>query len=516
MTPYPTITNGTLRVRLLSLQSQAYDEMIAAARTCYSARGLVDPEEAAAWDTEKRNGLSSSIFAAGHHTTLQHSHATFAIEGVTRQTIWSFLHSHPFYNSEQISQRYVAVSHDALTVPESLDAKQRELFSQTAEAQMNAYRQLCEALTPSVRDLYLSLFPARGEDKQTPKAIERRAQEVARYVLPLATHACLHHTVSTLTILRYHRMMTQPDAPTEQRALAEAMAQLLIQAEPEFAQLLQEPIPQDSFAVTDLLAKHGGVVDRQRAQKFVREFDTTLEGKTSKLVDYGVKNEALLASAVREVLGISSDEMSDDDAITAAMNPSCNKALSETMNIGTMDKLTRTLWHPHYSFRKRISHCADSQDQRHRMTPASRPILMAHFTGEPDVITPSLIDQCAQAKQFFDDANAHCWKTANALLESGADAEAVSMILPNAVAIRFTQSADLLSLRHKMAMRLCFNAQEEICMASHEEAQQIAEVNPRIGQYLDPPCITRHKAGIAPKCPEGSRYCGHKPWLNND
>ena len=242
MTPYPTITNGTLRVRLLSLQSQAYDEMIAAARTCYSARGLVDPEGAAAWDTEKRNGLSSSIFAAGHHTTLQHSHATFAIEGVTRQTIWSFLHSHPFYNSEQISQRYVTVSHDALTVPESLDAKQRELFSQTAEAQMNAYRQLCEALTPSVRDLYLSLFPARGEDKQTPKAIERRAQEVARYVLPLATHACLHHTVSTLTILRYQRMMTQPDAPTEQRALAEAMAQLLIQAEPEFAQLLQEPI----------------------------------------------------------------------------------------------------------------------------------------------------------------------------------------------------------------------------------------------------------------------------------
>ena len=43
-----------------------------------------------------------------------------------------------------------------------------------------------------------------------------------------------------------------------------------------------------------------------------------------------------------------------------------------------------------------------------------------------------------------------------------------------------------------------------------------SEVNPRIGQYLDPPCITRHKAGIAPKCPEGSRYCGHKPWLNND
>jgi hypothetical protein len=48
----------------------------------------------------------------------------------------------------------------------------------------------------------------------------------------------------------------------------------------------------------------------------------------------------------------------------------------------------------HFTFAKKISHTADSQDQRHRMTPASRPILSGHFVpDQPDYITPILIRQ---------------------------------------------------------------------------------------------------------------------------
>jgi thymidylate synthase ThyX len=85
-------------------------------------------------------------------------------------------------------------------------------------------------------------------------------------------------------------------------------------------------------------------------------------------------------------------------------------------------------------------------------------------------------------------------------------------LLPNAAAVRFTESADLLNLRHKHAMRLCYNAQEEIWRASLEEALQIREVNPVIGRYLLPPCTLRDMADALPKCPEGERYCGVKVW----
>jgi thymidylate synthase ThyX len=94
----------------------------------------------------------------------------------------------------------------------------------------------------------------------------------------------------------------------------------------------------------------------------------------------------------------------------------------------------------------------------------------------------------------------------------GAPDELAHYLLPNALAIRFTESADLMSLHHKMAMRLCYNAQEEIWQASVDEALQVREVHPRIGRYLLPPCGLRHLAGTRPICPEGDRYCGVKVW----
>ena len=99
------------------------------------------------------------------------------------------------------------------------------------------------------------------------------------------------------------------------------------------------------------------------------------------------------------------------------------------------------------------------------------------------------------------------------LEQLGVRREFVLYLLPNAAAVRFTESADLLNLRHKLAMRLCYNAQEEIWRASLDEAQQIAEVNPRIGKYLLPPCGIRKRAGARPVCPEGERFCGERVWL---
>jgi len=85
-------------------------------------------------------------------------------------------------------------------------------------------------------------------------------------------------------------------------------------------------------------------------------------------------------------------------------------------------------------------------------------------------------------------------------------------LLPNAVAVRFTESGDLLNLRHKYAMRLCYNAQEEIWCASLDEVDQICKVNPGIGKYLLPPCTSRDMADVRPVCPEGERFCGVKVW----
>ena len=89
------------RVELVNAFAAPFDNAVATARTCYSGAGIVRAEDVAA-RPEQRDRIAPSTYEAGHHTTLQHAHFQFALAGVSRQFLWSFLHAHPFYNSEQV------------------------------------------------------------------------------------------------------------------------------------------------------------------------------------------------------------------------------------------------------------------------------------------------------------------------------------------------------------------------------------------------------------------------------
>src|SRR5271167_1406464 len=101
------------RVTLRNSFAHPFDSAIAAARTCYSQH-LVSPQEI----TEKqRVTIGAGTYFGGHHTVYQHAHFEFGLENVSRQFVWSFLHAHPFYNSEQQSQRYVRLDRAQAYVP---------------------------------------------------------------------------------------------------------------------------------------------------------------------------------------------------------------------------------------------------------------------------------------------------------------------------------------------------------------------------------------------------------------
>ena len=67
---------------------------------------------------ERAMKLYADLFAAGHHTTLQHANFVFVLDNVSRLAIWSFFHAHPFYNSEQVSQRYREVTGETMVMPD--------------------------------------------------------------------------------------------------------------------------------------------------------------------------------------------------------------------------------------------------------------------------------------------------------------------------------------------------------------------------------------------------------------
>ena len=103
-------------VTLRHASARPYDAAIAAARTCYSPR-VIGAEEIT---PPQRETIGPLTFEGGHHTVCQHAHFEFGLENVSRQFVWSFLHSHPFYNSEQSSQRFVRLDEVRALVPEGL------------------------------------------------------------------------------------------------------------------------------------------------------------------------------------------------------------------------------------------------------------------------------------------------------------------------------------------------------------------------------------------------------------
>jgi thymidylate synthase ThyX len=510
----PNILSAEPLVKLEKSFVTPFKNIIATAKTCYSSGGIVTDEQIKiTTDPMSRDvEIVKSIYDAGHHTTFQHASFQFSMSNVSRHFIWSFLHAHPFYNSEQVSQRYVEVKKANFFIPE-LHGEALAIYNETLAFQMAAYKKLIELLTPLAEREFFKRFPARGGEKvkgKYAKDIKKKSQEIARYVLPVATHAYLYHTISGVTLLRYYKMMNIFDTPTEQRLVVQKMVDELLRADENYKLVLEEPTPLEATPEYKFLAAQHENLTQNVRKEFIREFDESLNGHVSAVTDYKANAERSLADAVREVLGIPRQLMTDDEAIEQALNPAKNTTLAESLVTTTHSKLSRALFHVHYSFRKKLSHAADSQDQRHRMTPASRPILF--LTDEPDFITPMLIRQDEAVEKYYNEVMSRTWEQITRLRKLGVSVEFASYLLPNAVSVRFTESADLLNLHHKMGMRLCYLAQEEIWQAAVDEAKAITVIHPRIGKYLLPPCTTRFIAGIRPTCPEGERFCGEKVW----
>jgi thymidylate synthase ThyX len=342
--------------------------------------------------------------------------------------------------------------------------------------------------------------------KQIERDAEKRAIETARYVVPIAAFTSMVHTISGIVLHRLYRMMNTGDAPFEARVVISEMVRLVREWDPHFFEKIGPgPIAEQDVPEARFPQSRGG------GDRYAEQFDARLNGRWSRLRDVSPDAEEIIADAVRSVFGLTSDEMSDGEAIDRVMNPARNRYRLDILNVSYHSPLMRALHHATYVFEKRLSHTADSQDQRHRMVPASRPLMSFTDTTKPDYITPRLIQSNPQAKAVYDQSMQEAWSAKNRLLALGVPLEHAVYVLPNAKTLRFIESGSLLALLHKWTLRTCFNAQEEIYLASMDEVAQVRSAHPRIGRHIGPPCVVRN--GLAsPRCTEGTHFCGVPVW----
>jgi thymidylate synthase ThyX len=455
--------------------------------------------------------LAHAIYEAGHHTPFQHPTFVFALEDVSRNVVESFLHNHVFYNSEQQSQRYVEMKRADVHAPASVraDAKASAVYEGAVRHAWGAYHELRERLIAPNHKVMAAIGKLKGQsDKESLKEAEKKAQEMARYVVPIAAATQLYHTVSGIVLLRYLRMCEASAVPAEARAVVEAMVSEVRKVDNAFIAQVQEQTRPRAEHAEWVLDGDGTVPPMPR------------EPGLSQLVHHTPDATRLVLATVREVTG---SRLPDPELLAAVMDPGRNPAWNDTLNTWDHSPVLRSLRHVHLTFRKRLSLTAYAQDQRHRMTPGTRPQVHRLLTPEPVVHTPEVIAADPDARRVYDGAIAHLWEAMHQLVAMGIPREDAAYLLPNATEVTFHQSGDLLSFIHKWRLRLCFNAQKEIFDASLDELRQAQAVLPDLTRWLGPPCTFVAAAqppelqqSVEACCPEGKKWCGVKVWIGFD
>ena len=124
--------------------------------------------------------------------------------------MWSFLHSHPFYNSEQSSQRFVRLDEPRAYVPPDSRPRRATVYEQAVAAAWEAYRELSALLKEDAcAHPERAAPPARPNApskrrKKVAREAEKKAIELARYVIPVAAFTSMVHTVSGIVL---HRLL---------------------------------------------------------------------------------------------------------------------------------------------------------------------------------------------------------------------------------------------------------------------------------------------------------------------
>lgn len=97
-----------MKVKLISTTQNLLDILYTGARTCYNAGSPIDMfEDVSNIPQDKKIKLIDSCIKSGHHSVLEHSQFTFAIEGVSRALLAQISRHRVAVSLSVQSQRYV-------------------------------------------------------------------------------------------------------------------------------------------------------------------------------------------------------------------------------------------------------------------------------------------------------------------------------------------------------------------------------------------------------------------------
>lgn len=433
-----------MKVSLTSTSSNPIQSAEIAAKTCYCETPSHNESNYIQFVVDRIN--------SGHHTILQHMHLQFRIEGVSRYALWSFFHNHRFYNTSQVSQRYVQVSQKNIYIPKSTHKEFKSIF--------NEMYKLYEKISTKLTEEYV-------KNNADQKLAVKLAQEDARYVLPICTTATLEHSIDGATLLKYTILAKTNECSEEVVKIVNEMNKCVTENCPGWSQIIQ--------SITDIGEQN---------------WDDTISVKN--VFEGESESSASPCGNLKELSDIKQDEL-----------VRIHKALSSIPSVFSIDPSFSYLNTYNITFMKKISHCADSQNQRHRTAIAIRKPIKQMLCNEAylEYYIPSSIK--GNLKKEFKKSIEKIYKR----IIATNDLTTMAYLLPNATLMEISESMGFGDFMSKARNRLCLCAQTEIRNITEEEVAQIKKIMPKTAlSLLAKPCQSRKISTMFQEaCPEKNR-----------
>ena len=191
-----------------------------AGRACYQAFHRPNPA------TADIPGYIKNIIAQGHESVLEHSSATFYIEGVSRNVTHELIR-HRHLNYSELSQRFVNVADTEFVLPPAFSEHLKD----------NEIQELDDA-TAAMREAYEMFVDYLQHGKKLPR---KQAREAARSVLPGGTETKIVVTGNFRAWRDVLKKRLDPAADAEIRTMCEhILVGLLAVAPSVFTDIYEE------------------------------------------------------------------------------------------------------------------------------------------------------------------------------------------------------------------------------------------------------------------------------------
>ncbi len=419
-----------------------------AAKVCYQSEM---PEFGKLLDVKKR------LFDVGHHTTLQHTYFTFAIEGISVGDITLGMHlAHPFYNSDQRSGRYCAKMFEEPDFVE-IEKYVRQFWPQVKGEQR---KKVMRYVRNAVAMYNKNIVAAREKSKVFLKAerpyvnegyIEQNspkiAQEQTRMFIPVIFPTAFDYTINLTALVAMYESAWTP----AMRYVTEKMVEAVL-----------EKFPELSFMFNP---------EKRRRDEWALE----LPKKSSIKISKKPKLKLLNIIGEKDFSMPESKDMHPVDHLhfkPEYMDNSFGAILTEIeLSLATM-----------------------GQDQRHRTIGRSKPRFTGNFYLPPILTSMGLQkDAIGLMEEWIK-------------ISREIPATLAMIIAPYGAMVKYRKRGSFNAVAHEQGKRLCWCAQEEIYQACKLLRKAAIEKskgkNSKLLKMLEPPC---YRTG---RCAEGNRYCG--------